>query len=91
MGIRGGCEYGFWRECDIPELGLDEQAREKDTMGDLQDPGFTPGLCGTFTETAGRGKEPAGPWEGLRGSSHPHLLAKWVSNQLINTFRKKCF
>ena len=42
MGIRGGCEYGFWRECDIPELEVDEQAREKDTMGDLQDPGFTP-------------------------------------------------
>ena len=34
---------GFWRECDIPELGLDEQAREKDTAGDLQDPGFTTG------------------------------------------------
>ena len=69
MEIRGGCKYGFWRECDIPELGLDEQAREKDTMGDLQDPGFTPGLCGTFTETAGRGKEPAGPWEGAQGSA----------------------
>lgn len=35
--------------------------------------------------------EPAGLWEGLRGSSHTHLLAKWVSNQLINTLRKKCF
>ena len=43
MGVRGGCEYGFWRERDIPELGLDEQVREKDTMGDLQDPGFTTG------------------------------------------------